>query len=65
MLTTLSNLIKAIGSIFGWAEKRSEQSNTPEMRANAAGKTEQELKDEAAAAVAARDAETIRRRLAE
>ena len=57
--------LKAIAAIFGYAQQRDAEKNSAAMQANAAAKTEQTMKDAAAKAIADRNAEEIRRRLAE
>ena len=61
----ISDAVKGFAAYFGWAQKRQELTNSPEMQANAAAKTEQQLKDENAAAIAKQDTDAIQKGLSE
>ena len=61
----IADAVKGFAAYFGWAQKRQELTNSPEMQANAAAKTEKQLKDENAAAIANKDEDEIKRRLAQ
>ena len=65
IFASIANGLKAIAAIFGYAQQRDAEQNSATMQANAAAKTEQTMKDAAAKAIAERNAEEIRRRLAE
>jgi hypothetical protein len=56
-------IFQAIASIFGFARERQQLANAPEVQAAEKGKTDQELKDSAAKAIAEQDSAEVRRRL--
>ena len=56
VLDLISNAFGAVKEFFGWAGKRSDLNNTPEMQANAAAKTRQEIADKVNADIAAGNA---------
>ncbi len=64
-METISNFFAAIAAMFSWRTKKLDADNTPEMKARAAGQTDQEIKDGAAKSVAAGDLDQIRKDLAE
>lgn len=57
--------LQFLANLLGFAGKRQELVNSPEMQAAKKGGTDQELKDSAADAIAKKDADEMRRRLAE
>lgn len=61
----LKALLLAVGSFFGYKKEQAVRENSPEMRAAQAGRTDQEIKDGAAKAIAGQDIEKIRKELAE
>ena len=61
----IGDAVKGFAAYFGWAQKRQELTNSPEMQANAAAQTEQALKDANAKAIADKDTAAIEKGLAE
>lgn len=55
IFSLIANALKAFAGVFGWAQQRDAEKNTPEMRANAAAKTDAEIAGKVAAADAAAD----------
>lgn len=57
----IADTVKAVGAYFGWAGKRQDLQNTPEMQANAAAAERQKIADDAAKTVANQDLDQIRK----
>lgn len=64
MANPVSSILDLLANLFGFARKRQDLANTPEMQANAQAAADQKLKDTAATAIAAQDLAEVRRRLA-
>ncbi len=60
MLSTLSNLFRALAEALGFIRKRQELVNSPEMQANARAKTDAEIKDVTREAIRKQDLKKIR-----
>ena len=52
IISGISSALKATAAVFGWAGKRSDLNNTPQMQQNAAALTREEIAAKAAAEVA-------------
>jgi len=65
MLDTIKYFFGAAMEAFGFARKRQELANTPEMQANARAKQDAQTKDAIAKEIADNDLEAIRKRAAE
>ncbi len=61
----IAGFFGSIREVFGLARDRHALRHTPEMKANAAAKTDQEIRTEATNAVARRDLDAIRKQAAE
>lgn len=61
----LLDLLSLVSSLFGWANRRDELKNTPEMREAAQAQDAVTLQSQAEQAVAQKDEKEIRRLLAE
>lgn len=61
----ISNLLGAVMEYFGWARKRQELTNSPEMQAAAQARTDAAVQDKATKAVAEGDLDEIRKGAAE
>lgn len=48
LLAAISNGLKALASVFGWAQQRDGEENSPEMQENAAAATRQKIAEQAA-----------------
>jgi hypothetical protein len=57
----IGNALKAIASVFGWAQQRDAEENTPALQGNAAAKTNDELLKKAEADAAAGDLDQIQK----
>lgn len=55
IVAAIANGFKAVASIFGWASKRSDLNNAPDMKANASAQTDADAKAQAAADVNTKD----------
>jgi hypothetical protein len=64
-MSPIGAVLDMLASVFGIARKRQELVNTPAQQANAAAKTDQEIKTDARAAIAKANLEKIRRMTAE
>ncbi len=62
---TVGQVFRAVAEIVGLASKRSDLKNTPEMQANAAAKTRQEIADKVNTDIAAGDLDAERKDAAE
>ncbi len=63
--TFFSNLFKGAGQVAEATEKRDELLNAPDQQANAAAKTEEQLKADATKAVADQNLDQLRKNLSE
>ena len=55
ILAALANGFKAVGALFGWAQQRDTEENTPAMQSNSEASQVQAAKDRAAAEIASPD----------
>lgn len=62
---TLGAIVDFVANLMGFARKRQDLANSPEQQANAAAKTDQQIKDDARAAIAKGDVERVRKLAAE
>jgi hypothetical protein len=65
VIELLSNAFAALKEAFGFKREQAVRENTPEMQAAAKGSKDQEIKDTASKALAAKDEKTIRNILAD
>lgn len=61
ILGSIKNLLAALAAGLGLMQARDQRANSPEMQRAATAKTDQEIKDEANAAIAKQDIETLRK----
>lgn len=61
----IGGIIDFLANLMGFVRKRQDLTNSPEQQANAAAKTDQQIKDEARGAIAAGDVEKVRKLAAE
>lgn len=64
-MNTLTALLQAIASFFGWAKARSDERNTDAMKKAQMAQIEVDFKNEAEKAVAERNTDEIRKMLAD
>lgn len=60
MLAAITSFLKAVAAALGFAEKRQELNNSPEMQANARAKVDETIKTETREAIVERDLKKIR-----
>jgi hypothetical protein len=65
IFATLTSAFQAIAGYFGWAKQRDAEKNAPDVKAAAVARQEQQQVDQTNKAVAQKDAEQIRKELAE
>ncbi len=65
ILTAISNAFGAVMGYFGWANKRQELKNSPDVRAAAIAVQEQRVQDAAKKAIANEDTKTLGNDLSE
>lgn len=65
ILAAISNLFSAVGSWFGFAGKRSDLNNAPDVKAAAEAEAQVKQQDTTRGAIANRDTKEIRNELAE
>lgn len=61
----IGSIFDFLANLMGFSRKRQELVNSPEQQANAAAKTDQQIKDEARSAIAAGNVEKVRKLAAE
>jgi hypothetical protein len=61
----VASILDIVASLFGFARKRQDLVNTPEMKANASAKTDQQIKDESAKIISDQDANAAARGISE
>ena len=64
-LSGIGNFFKSLAAVFGYAQQRDYEKNAPEMKAAAAGRTDQQIKDDAAKAIADGNTAEIEKGIAE
>ncbi|HYC64526.1 MAG TPA: hypothetical protein VEC14_07340 [Reyranellaceae bacterium] len=64
-MSKLSAILQILAGLFGYARKRQDLVNSPEMQANDRAKTDAKLKDSARTAIEKQDVDEIRRRLSQ
>lgn len=60
-MKTIAAAIQAIAAFLGFAQKKQELNNTPEMQAAKRGKSDQQIRAETTKAVASNDLDAIRK----
>lgn len=65
MIEIIKNFLAAAAAGLGFLKKKQELDNSPQQQANAAAKTDAEIKDDATRAVRSNDLEAIRRQASE
>ncbi len=61
----ISNAIRAVANYFGWAEKRQDLKNSPEMQKRAQAQNEAERMDRVNKEIAEGDVEALRKEMSE
>jgi hypothetical protein len=57
----LTAIFKAVSSVFSWLTKRSQEENTPDMKANAQAATDAQIQAQAAKDINGGDLDKIRK----
>lgn len=65
VIETIGQFFRAIAESVGLLNRRIDQRNTPEIKANVSAQKEQEIKEQATDAVTRKDADKVRRLIAE
>ena len=65
MIESLKHFLAALAAGLGFLKKKQELENSPQQQANAAAKTDRDIKEDATRAVATNDLDEIRKQAAE